>query len=67
MFCHFLITVTILLIVGQSHWLGNYKLSLSLGIMDPRDISIEDLHVRCATELLNLRRDRHLLCLMYKN
>ena len=53
-------------LVDDLQTLQNHCLRTSLGIWDPRLISRTELHRRCKCDKLELRRNEHLLSLMYR-
>ena len=65
-YCDFIIDSGPVTAVRRLQIVQNKCLRLSLGICDPRDISIVDLHDRCKIDTLSERRRKHLLVLMYR-
>ena len=53
-------------LIKEIQTIQNHCLRCCLGIIDPRLISINDLHTECSCKKLLLRRRETLLCRMYK-
>ena len=64
-YCDYIIDSGPVALIRRLQTLQNKCLRLCLGIKDPRDIAVADLHLRCKLSLLRERRNCHLLLLMY--